>query len=511
MSRWRILLVSLLITLPFLTLAGLGSYFLWQQNYGLIYWWPMTGLTVAGLVLAWYWQRKQQLLRPVDFDALPHWTDRDREAWHLVEARARDAAGLDPTRLMDIQFYLDTARDMALEIARFYHPNARDPLDALTLPEILAVVELASRDLAEMVDEYVPGGHLMSINNWRQAKRMSDWYRTANNIYWVISAVFSPVNTGLRYLASQAGVGQPLQMLQNDLLAWFYTAYLQRVGTYLIDLHSGRLRVGARRYRELMQALAPGSEPGTAEGVPPARQVGLTITGQVKAGKSSFINALLGEQRAQTDVLPATAEVTRYELQPPGISSKLVLFDTVGYGHTGPREDQLRATEESARQSDLIVLVLHARNPARQADLEMLRGLRAWFAEQPELKLPPILGVLTHIDLLSPALEWAPPYNWAEPQRPKEQQIQQAVAALREQLGEYLVGVVPLCTAAGKVYGIDEWFLPILMELLDEAHAVALLRCIRAEANARKVRRVFEQLLAVGAQAARILWATYRR
>src|SRR5262249_16908895 len=75
-------------------------------------------------------------------------------------------------------------------------------------------------------------------------------------------------------------------------------------------------------------------------------------------------------------------------------------------------------------------------------------------------KRPPILAVLTHIDLLSPAMEWAPSYDWQQPKRPKEQQIQQAVAAVREQLGEFLVGMVPVCVAPGKGYGGEEWLPP---------------------------------------------------
>jgi hypothetical protein len=167
----------------------------------------------------------------------------------------------------------------------------------------------------------------------------------------------------------------------------------------------------------------------------------------------------------------------------------------------------LRATEEAARNSDLIILVLHARNPARSADAEMLRRLHDWFATQPELKLPPLLAVMTHVDLLTPAMEWQPPYNWGEPVRLKEHQVKEACQVVRDQLGDYLVGVVPLCTAPGKVYGLDEWFLPAVAELLDEAHAVALLRCLRAEANTGKVQKVLRQLLQAGTQVARILWA----
>ncbi len=209
---------------------------------------------------------------------------------------------------------------------------------------------------------------------------------------------------------------------------------------------------------------------------------------------------------AHTDVLPDTAAVTRYELRHAGVETRLLLLDTVGYGHEGPKADQLRATQEAARGSDLILLVLHARNPARQADLDMLMALKLWFAAQPHVKMPPILAVLTHIDLLTPAMEWAPPYDWQRPHRTKEQQIAQAVAALRESLGQYLVGMVPACTAAGKVYGITEWLLPAVSTLLDEAHAVAFLRCLRAEADLGKVRKIFEQLLSASRGAAGVLW-----
>lgn len=519
MSRWRIITVAALIVGPFVVLAGLGSYFLWERGWTYQVWWPLTLFMIAGYALGWHWQRRRKLLRPVDFEPPVHWTDRDQMAWNRVATRAKGVAEVNPQRLTELQLYFDTAEEMALELARFYHPNVKDPIGALTVPEILAVVELAAHDLAELADQYLPAGHLLTIDNWRQAKQATDLYQRFNKIYWMVSAVFSPVNTALRYTAAQLGMAMPWQHLQQDVIAWFYTVYVHRLGTYLIDLHSGRLRVGARRYRELVRAdlpsqvraapandARPGEDPADA-----IRRLTLLVFGQVKAGKSSFINALLGEQRALTDVLPATAEVERYELQPPGIPTRLVLIDTVGYGHAGPREDQVRLTEDEARHADLLLLVMHVQNPARQADLDLLDKLRHWYAARPELRMPPILGVLTHIDLLTPSLEWSPPYNWQEPARPKEHNIRSAWSSVRDLLGDRLAGLVPVCTAPGKVYGIEEWFLPALMELLDDAHAVALLRCLRNESDTGNVRKVFQQLLAAGQQAALAVWSHYRR
>jgi predicted GTPase len=503
MSRWRIAVLTVLALAPFVFLTALGSFYLWETNWSFRAWWIMAACWAVAYGLAWYWQRTRKLLPSPDVLSPAHWTDRDRVAWKLIEARARAAPQLDPDKLAEIQTYVDTAVEMAGEMARHYHPGAADPVGKLTIPEILAVIELASHDMAELVDRYLPGGHLLTVDNWKQARRATDWYRTASNIYWLISAVFSPLQTGARFAASQLGMSLPWQQLQQNLLVWFYTAYLQRLGTYLIDVNSGRLRVGARRYRELVELRSGDGRPADADEAVAAPAVTITVMGQVKAGKSSLINAILGEQRARTDVLPATAEITRYQLQAPGIASRLVLLDTVGYAHTGPREDQLRATEQAARESDLLLLVLQARNPARQADLELAQALARWFAHRPDLKLPPILGIVTHIDLLSPAMEWAPPYNWQEPSRLKEQQIQQALATVRDQFAGHLVGCIPVCSAPGKLYGVEEWLLPAVAERLDEAHGVALLRCLRAEADARKVRRLLRQLLAAGTELTR--------
>jgi predicted GTPase len=532
MSRWRILVVALLLGGPFAALAGVGTYYLWTHGVWIFVWFALVASMSTGYGLACYWQRKRTLLRPPEFDTPVHWTERDHQAWKLVEARARAGEKLPPEKLSDVDYYLSVAREMAQELASFYNPHATDPVGALTVPEILAVIELASADLSEMVDRHLPGGHLLTINDWKRARQAVTAYQTFNQAYWIAAALFDPATTAARYLASQLGLTMPFQRLQQHLFLWFYTAFLHRVGTYLIDLNSGRLRVGARRYRELTRALdaqngkittpveetaAPVSAPaGNADqdadaAVDAIGQVTVTLVGQVKMGKSSLINALLGEQRARTDVLPATDGIERYELRVPGVPTKLVLLDTVGYAHTGPRADQLAQTREAVRHSDLVVLVLHARNPGRQADQALLEGLRAWFNSQPDLRRPPVLAVLTHIDLLSPALEWEPPYQLDPPLRAKEVNIGDAVEAVREQLGVYLDGVVPVCAAPSKVYGVQEWLLPLLASRLDEVRGVALLRCLKAEASKDRMRKFFHQLLATGKEAALIAWDGVKR
>src|SRR5262249_55618432 len=136
--------------------------------------------------------------------------------------------------------------------------------------------------------------------------------------------------------------------------------------------------------------------------------------------------------------------------------------------------------------------------------------LRGWFEANPQLRMPPVIAVVTHIDLLSPSLEWAPPYNWQEPTRPKEKNIREAVTFVREQFGARVAQVVPVCAAPGKVHGVQEWVLPAILQVLGEARGVALLRCLNAEANRDRFRKIFDQMMTSGKQLAKIVWEGVR-
>ncbi|CAN5462428.1 hypothetical protein BH10PLA2_BH10PLA2_06140 [soil metagenome] len=500
MSRWRIAVLLVFLALPVLILIALGSYFLWISGLGFTVWWPMAVSMAIAYFLAWHWLRKKQLLHLPSQKPPIHWGDRDLQAWKLVEARARSAENLEPAKFLDPHFYLDTAQAMAQELARVFHPNAVDPFGPITMPELLTVVELAAHDLADMFEQYVPASHLITVSRFRKAQQAIDWYQKANNIYWLIGALFNPVETGVRLAASRFGLSTTWNKLQENLTQWFYVAYIHELGRYLIDLESGRLKVGARRYRELM-AEAGGNTPDPTTKTSP---VTIVTFGQTKAGKSSLINALLGEQRAAVDILPLTAEVARYELRlkdgPP-----LVILDTPGYAQYGLTAEQKAATLAAARDADLLLVVLHARNPAREPDVQALTELVRMLAQQPDRKAPPMLGVLTHIDLLSPAMEWQPPYDWLEPKRPKEKQISQAVATAREQFQESLVGCVPVCTVPERIFGIQEALLPAMVQLLPQARAVNLVRALHQEADNQKVQRIFHQLLSAGKLAFRLM------
>jgi predicted GTPase len=298
--------------------------------------------------------------------------------------------------------------------------------------------------------------------------------------------------------------------MHSDILAAFYVFFVRQMGFYLIEMNSGRLRGGADPYREMM--LRTGGPQGTATAAPSAAEppigatgagagdVTIALVGQVNAGKSSLINALLGEQIAKTDVLPQTDQVQRHSVRLLDSDERLVLLDTPGHSGIGLSRSLQKQTQLAIEQADLVLLVMNASNPARQADCEILSNTLASLAAQPHRKPPPVIGVLTHIDALAPALEWDPPYNWQTPTHLKEQNIRGAVDYAVELLGEKLAAVVPVCSDVerGREYGVREWLEPAMAACLEEARACAFLRLLHAETSRAKVRQVFQQLVAVG-------------
>jgi len=502
MSRWQLFLIVVLILLPIALFAGVGAWAIWQSGHLLWLSWMMP--VCWGVV--WLLLRKARRVEtPLpEIGSRVHWTPHDKAAAEIVAAeqkRIGDEATAE--QLTDHTFFRERTLNLATKVARHYHPKVAEPLDALSVVEVLAVVKLVSEDMEVWFDENIPGSHLVSIGQWRMLAKVPGWWRTASNAGWIASVVMNPFAGLARYAASKAFVDPVTKQVQSNVFGAFFMLYLRQVGFYLIELNSGRLRGGSARYRQAMAKLDGVSGAVSAPSVAAAPEpvtVTIAIIGQVKAGKSSLANCLLGEQRAAVDVLPLTQDVARYELRLEESNDRLVLLDTPGYSDAGATREQLAATREAVRQADLILLVMAATSPAKAADAKVLAELNDWFREQHRLKPPPIMGVVSKIDGLSPVMEWSPPYDWSRPARPKEVSIREAVDYARQAAGEGLATAVPVCTdrERGRVYGIDEWLLPAISLQLDEARACSLVRSLHHDHDRMKAWRVFSQLIASG-------------
>lgn len=508
MNRVRLVLLALLFLTPFAVLIGVGSYHLWEKGY-LWVWWPLLACFGLAYYLSYRWTRRHGVLPDTNVPAPGYWTDRDKIAWEKVDAKAKSFESVSLDQISNARHYTDVALDLATEVGTIFNPDSEDPFDNLTLPEVLACIELAAADLEGMVQKYIPGVHMLRIRDIKRAKKAYSLYKTGQDIYWAGAAVFDPISTGLRYLASRGGLGTLMNRIQSNLILWFHTAYVHQVGRYLIELNSGRLKVGVKRYREILAAHqeppteapppaadAPSSPAPSETGAsatgdsPPTKAITIAILGPVKAGKSSLVNSLLGKQLATVDRLPVASGV-RYDATLPG-GQPVSLFDTSGYGEQISDQD-FAAAVEASRDADLILLVTPATSPGRIADVDLLDRLKAWFADRPHLRMPPVLVVVNQVDLLSPKAEWAPPYDWKAGLRPKEMNMRECVAAVKEQIGSRATDIVPVCARSGETFGIVDGLVPAVVSHLDHARGAAILKAFDAEASERPVGKVVDQ------------------
>ena len=309
LSRLQLSVVGLLLVFPVLLFAGFGAWMLWGS--GWLFWlsWSIPVCWGLGWFLVRRWG-KPVLAPPPQADET-HWTPRDAGAAEIIREEQEHARTIPGERLADIRFYNDATQELALKIARHYHPNAADPVGNLTVLEVLAATQLVAEDLEEWFLRYVPGSHLITIRQWKLLSNAPQWWEMASNAGWIASILLNPANLG-RYFASRLAVDPISKELQGGLLVSFYMLYIRQVGYYLIEMNSGRLRGGAAEYRRRMKRLHPVEQTipaaATGNGESPAKplDVSIAVIGQVKAGKSSLVNCLLGTQQAVVDVLPST-------------------------------------------------------------------------------------------------------------------------------------------------------------------------------------------------------------
>ena len=73
----------------------------------------------------------------------------------------------------------------------------------------------------------------------------------ANDLYAYVSPFLNPI-TGLTRLGTREWIVKPAwKSMQQNVLRWFFEAYVNRLGMHLIELLSGRLAIGAHQYRRL--------------------------------------------------------------------------------------------------------------------------------------------------------------------------------------------------------------------------------------------------------------------
>jgi hypothetical protein len=472
-QRWRLWLLAACVAPPLLVFGIAGALWLYERH-----WLRWVGLMLLGgeALLLWLvrrWSRADTALLPQPSAALPPtFAPRDEAAWALVqdylERIERGEIVLEgPEQLLAL------GREILERIAAHYHPTTREPLLAIQVPLLFRALEETARDLARITAS-VPLAHRLTIGNAMRGYRLQQKIRPAYQVYRVLYPLLNWQNALFQLLVTDRLFDLTKQTLAQWLLKW----YVDRLGYHAIALYSGQLLLTRRL--DLSEASPTQLEaPSPASQAPAATPLRLLVLGQVKAGKSSLVNALFGTVYAATDVLPTTARLTSYVLDHPTLGDTLVVSDMGGYEDpTVPRERLDEALGE-AQRADLLLLVLSAINAAREPDRRLLSQLRDHFAAQPAVRPPAVLVVLTHIDRLRPHRDWTPPYNLVSPDSAKAHTIRAAMQAVATELQLPIELIVPVCLLPTRLYNVEEALVPLLIQALPDARRVLFLRSLK--------------------------------
>lgn len=364
-----------------------------------------------------------------------------------VEATLRqtlEAAREDLPLWEDWPTFAQRCQTLIRDVAHLYHPEVKYPLLNIYVPQAYGLIRGTVDELDRYMRVAAPALNQVTVAQVYQT------YETYRALETPLRRVWTLVDLS-RWLWNPAAaiareIGRPLSNQANQQLLINFSQTLRETALTIlckqaIALYGGKTALDfataaptsmqAQTLRDLMETAE------SAQAVA-AEPINLWLVGRTGAGKSSLINTLFDQDRAEVDVLPSTDQVASYRWETPA-KEALVLWDSPGYEQVG-RADFRQQVLEKALQADVLLLVTPVLDPSLEADLAFLQDLA-----QEGRDFPRFL-VLTQVDRLRPIREWQPPYDWRQGDRPKERNIREAVEYRQEQMGEWVEQIFPLVT-----------------------------------------------------------------
>jgi hypothetical protein len=485
-----------------LAYVGFGTIWLWEHGWLFIaaMLWICAGTLFAILAARWT-KNVHPIMPPLDWDSPDTFSPRDREAWRIVMEESEAGEALAMEALVGADLYIETGRRLIRRLAGFYHPDTNHPLDQVPLIELLTAIELASEDLAQL-SRQVPGGDLITLSHWRRAVQVAGYLSKANDLYSMVSPILNPLS-GLVRLGTRELIVKPAwRDMQQNVLRWFYQAFVNRLGVHLIELMSGRLAIGADRYRRLTRR----SLSRAGDRLQENELIVAAVVGARGAGKTRLIDAMARALEGDPKLIRARLEARGLD---PSLADRLARvrwIEVPGYPRSvdkearGGRSARQKALV-SAVAADLLILVIDGRKGLQPGDVAFAQEWDLYFIAHLEREAAPSLVVLTGVDQPDFGAVWSPPYDWDTGKGMREA----AVRALFDSLRATLPPTFDTLTAAGlpteTPFGVAEHVVPALATQLHRAERAALIRQLQSLSGRSKVGRLLSQVGHQGRQA----------
>jgi len=282
---------------------------------------------------------------------------------------------------------------------------------------------------------------------WRNQERARKLYGVGHIAYRLFRASTNLPAAVIREMGDAVTSGST-NILTGELQVVGQQILFEEIAKAATELYSGRLRMSDA---ELLDSILQDADIDRARLAMPDAPLRIAIAGQVSAGKSSLANALVGHNAAETDVPPTTDRQNAYTGEILGMPC--LILDLPGLDGS---ELATQSTIKEALRCDILLWTLSANRPGREIDRATIASIRTQFAETPDRRIPPMIGVANFCDQLAGE-------GWPYPEHnlPREVQIMigDAVRSIAQELG--------IDTPIPAALGDNAWNVSAILQALE--------------------------------------------
>ncbi|MGB2079128.1 MAG: GTPase family protein [Vibrio sp.] len=452
-TSYRFAMLVVFLALPIVFIFGAGIYAIFYFHLAIEFALASLLITISVICVVWLWQKQRikkiasttpdeaainQLGDAAKVEGLVQpsvdWSKQELHIWQQAQGQIQNQLRRGD-QWQDLQPH---GLDLLQWVAEQFDKKAYD----FTLVEGLGVLEEISRRYRRVLNQYVPGVDSVTLSQiiglYHTKQNYGDAALNVSRKAMLVFRLFRLSNP-MAAVANEFRdklIGRVTDELSSQVQYNLKRALLQEVVAVGIDLYSGRFEVETQSLQASQM-----SEQDKRNQAPQLEPIRVVIAGQISSGKSSLVNHLLKDIRADVDALPSTDQTTTYQCaleshlsneqdEAITISHELVLVDLAGFDQDS-KQSEINLAQMV--QADLVIWVLKANQSARQLDIQMHQTFNDYFEQHKTKRQPVVMGVLNQVDKLPPRHIWQPPYPY---QRDESQHDDQAQDALNQQKGD---------------------------------------------------------------------------